>query len=250
VTDPLGEHDLTLPPNARAYLIAGTQHAGQAWMRSTAGNCVNARNPHSPTPALRALLIALDEWATEGKAPPSSHTPRIADRTFVSPGDSEFPTIPGVAVVRRANTFGVLKDWTKPEMDASRSYRVLVPAVNEDGNETSGILLPDIAVPVATYTGWNLYKAPFPEGELCDRVGTYSPFARTRAEREARGDSRLSLQERYGDHAAYVKRYEESVQRLTRERLILPEDAERFMSRVRSAEIAQLFAPAVVGTSK
>jgi hypothetical protein len=250
VTDPLGEHDLTLPPNARAYLIAGTQHAGQAWMRSTAGNCVNARNPHSPTPALRALLIALDEWATEGKAPPSSHTPRIADRTFVSPGDSKFPTIPGVAVVRRANTFGVLKDWTKPEMDASRSYRVLVPAVNEDGNETSGILLPDIAVPVATYTGWNLYKAPFPEGELCDRDGTYSPFARTRAEREARGDSRLSLQERYGDHAAYVKRYEESVQRLTRERLILPDDAERFLSHVRGAEIALLFAPAVVGTSK
>ena len=250
VTDPLGEHDLTLPPNARAYLIAGTQHGGQAWMRSTPGNCVNARNPHSPTPALRALLIALDEWATEGKAPPASHTPRIADRTFVSPADSKFPTIPDVAVVRRANTFGVLKDWTKPEMDTSRPYRVLVPAVNADGNETSGVLLPDIAVPVATYTGWNLYKAPFPEGELCDRDGTYSPFARTRVERERRGDPRPSLQERYGDHAAYVKRYEEAVQRLTRERLILAEDAERFMSHVRGAEIAQLFAPTVVGTLK
>jgi hypothetical protein len=250
VTDPLGEHDLTLPPNARAYLIAGTQHAGQAWMRSTPGNCVNARNPHSPTPALRALLIALDEWATEGKPPPPSNTPRIDDRTFVAPADSKFPTIPGVAVLRRANTFGVLKDWTKPEMDTERQYRVLVPAVNADGNETSGILLPDIAVPVATYTGWNLYKTPFPEGELCDRDGTHSPFARTRAERDARGDPRLSLEERYGDHAAYVKRYEEAVQRLTRERLILAEDAERFMSRVRSDEIARLFAPAVVGTAK
>ena len=250
VTDPLGERDLTLPANARAYLIGGTQHGGQAWMRSTPGNCVNTRNPHSPTPALRALLIALDEWATEGKAPPASRTPRIADRTFVAPGDSKFPSIPGVAVVRRANTFGVLKDWTKPDMDTSKPYRVLVPAVDADGNETSGVLLPDIAVPLATYTGWNLYKAQHAEGELCDRDGTYSAFARTRTEREGRGDPRLSLEERYGSHAAYVKRYEEAVQRLTRERLILAEDAERFMSRVRSEEISRLFAPAVVGQSK
>jgi hypothetical protein len=250
VTDPLGERDLTLPANARAYLIGGTQHGGQAWMRSTTGNCVNTRNPHSPTPALRALLIALDEWASEGKAPPGSRTPRIADRTFVAPGDSKFPSIPGVSIVRRANTFGVLKDWTKPEMDMSKPYRVLVPTVDADGNETSGILLPDIAVPIATYTGWNLYKAPYPEGELCDRDGTYALFARTRAEREARGDPRPSLEERYGGHAAYVKRYEEAVQRLARERLILAEDAERFMSRVRSEEISRLFAPAVVGQSQ
>jgi hypothetical protein len=249
VTDPLGERDLSLPANARAYLIGGTQHGGQAWMRSTTGNCVNTRNPHSPTPALRALLIALDEWASEGKAPPVSRTPRIADRTFVAPGDSRFPSIPGVSIVRRANTFGVLKDWTAPEMDMSKPYRVLVPTVDADGNETSGILLPDIAVPIATYTGWNLYKAPYPEGELCDRDGTYAPFARTRAEREARGDPRPSLEERYGSHAAYVKRYEEAVQRLARERLILAEDAERFMSRVRSEEISRLFAPAVIGQS-
>jgi len=250
VTDPLGERDLTLPPNARAYLIGGTQHGGQAWMRSTPGNCVNSRNPHSPTPALRALLIALDEWATEGKAPPPSRTPRIADRTLVAAHDSRFPAIPGVSLVRRANTFGVLRDWTKPEMDMARPYRVLVPAVDADGNETSGILLPDIAVPLATYTGWNLYKAPYPEGELCDRDGTYAPFARTRAEREARGDPRPSLEERYGSHGAYMKRYEEAVQRLARERLILAEDAERYMSRVRSEDISRLFAPAVVGRSE
>jgi hypothetical protein len=250
VTDPLGERDLTLPRNARAYLIGGTQHGGQAWMRSTAGNCVNARNPHSPTPALRALLIALDAWASEGRAPPASRTPRLADRTFVAATESKFPSIPGVSVVRRANSFGVLKDWAKPEMDMSKPYRVLVPAVDADGNETSGVLLPDIAVPLATYTGWNLYKAPYPEGELCDRDGTYVPFARTRAEREARGDPRPSLEERYGSHAAYVKRYEEAVQRLAPEHLILAEDAERYTARVRGEEISRLFAPAVVGQTQ
>ena len=135
-------------------------------------------------------------------------------------------------------------------MDMSKPYGVLVPAVDADGNETSGLRLPDIAVPLATYTGWNVYKAPYPEGALCDRDGTYAPFARTRAEREARGDTRPSLEERYGSHAAYVARYEDAVQRLARERLILAEDVERYMARVRSEEIARLFTPAVVGQTQ
>ena len=62
-----------------------------------------------------------------------------------------------------------------------------MPAVNDDGNEIAGILLPDIAVPLATYTGWNLYKTPYPEGELCDRDGSYAPFPTNQAARDARG---------------------------------------------------------------
>ena len=80
VTDPLGTRDVELPANARCYLIAGTQHGGTAWMRSTRGSCVNPRNPHSPDPALRALFVALDEWVSDGKAPPASRTPRLAGR--------------------------------------------------------------------------------------------------------------------------------------------------------------------------
>jgi hypothetical protein len=64
--------------------------------------------------------------------------------------------------------------------------------------------LPDVAVPLATYTGWNLYKAPFPDAALCDRTGSYAAFGATRAEREANGDPRLSLEERYGRHTNYV----------------------------------------------
>ncbi len=92
-------------------------------------------------------------------------------------------------VARRVNEIGVLKDWVKPDMDMSRPYRALVTQVDADGNEIAGILLPDIAVPLATYTGWNYYRAPYPEGELCDRDGTYKPFAATRAEREAANGS-------------------------------------------------------------
>jgi hypothetical protein len=213
-------------------------------MRSQPGHCANPDNPHSPTPALRALLIALDQWASSGKAPPPSRTPRIADGTLIVPAELKFPAIPGVAVARRVNTIGVLTDWVKPQMDVTKPYRTLVTRVDTDGNETSGILLPDIAIPLGTYTGWNLYKSPFPEGELCDRTGSFMPFAITRAERTARGDPRPSLMERYGDHAGYVRKVEEAVQGLLNERLLLPEDGEQFVARARSKETSRLFTAA------
>jgi hypothetical protein len=118
-----------------------------------------------------------------------------------------------------------------------------VPQVDADGNETSGIRLPDIAVPLATHTGWNLNKAPFHEGELCDRDGSWFPFAATRDEREAKNDPRPSLEERYGSHAGYVRKVEEAAQKLVAERLLLQEDAERLIERAKSAEIAQRFTP-------
>jgi len=241
-TDPAGERDIELPANTRVYFITGTQHNGTAWMRSTAGPCVNPRNPHNPNPALRALLAALDEWVSDGKAPPDSRTPRIKDGTLVAPDKVRFPAIPGLQAVRRVNAIGVLKDWIKPEMDMSRPYRPLVPQVDADGNETSGIRLPDIATPLATHTGWNLYKAPFPEGELCDRGGSYGPFAATREAREANGDPRLSLEERYSDHAGYVERIVAAANRLVADRLLLREDAEQIIARAKSAETAKRFA--------
>lgn len=240
VTDPLGARDVELPPNARGYLLAGTQHGAGAWMTSTLGSCVNSRNPHSPTPALRALLVALDAWV-DGKAPPDSRTPRIKDATFTTPDQLKFPAIPGVQVARRVNEIGVLKDWVKPEMDMSKPYRPLVTQVDTDGNEIAGVRLPEITVPLATHTGWNYYRAPHPEGELCDRDGTYVPFAATRADREAKGDPRLSLEERYGDHAAYLKRFEQAANKLVSERLLLREDAERLIARAKSAETVQRF---------
>jgi hypothetical protein len=246
VTDPLGTRDVDLPRNARSYLITGTQHNAVAWMTSTRGSCANPRNPHSPTPLQRALFVALDQWV-DGKAPPLSRTPRLKDGTFTTPDNVRFPAVPEVKITRRMHEIGVIRDWTRPDIDMSKPYRALVPQVDADGNETAGVLLPDIAVPIATYTGWNLYREPYPEGELCDRDGTYAPFARTRAEREARGDPRLSLEERYGSHANYVRRYDEAVQRLVRDRLLLADDGERYMARARSNEVAQLFTTAVAG---
>lgn len=240
VTDPLGTKDVELPANARAYLIAGTQHGGQAWMTSTPGKCVNPRNPHSPTPALRALLVALSEWV-DGKPPPPTQTPRLQNNSLVAVQKLLFPAIPGVAVAQRVSEFGVLTDWTKPAMDMRKPYRPLVTNVDADGNEVAGIRLPEIAVPLGTYTGWNLYQAPYVEGELCDRDGTYIPFATTRADRDSRKDPRPSLEERYGTHAAYVGKVTDAAQKLVAARLLLQEDAERFVARANDEAVKKRF---------
>jgi hypothetical protein len=138
---------------------------------------------------------------------------------------------------RSANRVDVQPDWVYPEPTPASSYTTLVPQVDDDGNEVDGIRLPDIAVPLATYTGWNLYKAPYPEGEFCDREGSYVPFAKTKAERLAAGDPRPSLEERYSNHQAYVQRVTEVVRALQDARLLLPEDAARFVEEAAARKI-------------
>jgi hypothetical protein len=121
----------------------------------------------------------------------------------------------------------VLADWIGPT--AGRGYGALVPQVDADGNEVAGIRLPDIAVPRGTFLGWNLYKAPYPEGELADRDGTFLAFAATEAERG--GDPRASLAARY-PRAAYGDAVRAVVAALLRDRLLLVEDAERYVAAV------------------
>ena len=117
-----------------------------------------------------------------------------------------------------------LPDWTNPS-PPERVYRALVPQVDTDGNEVAGIRLPDIAAPSGTFTGWNLYKAPYPDGELADRDGTFMAFAATREEREKSGDPRPSLAERYAGTGAQAAAARDCAAGLLAERLLLPEDA-------------------------
>jgi len=241
-TDPLGTRDLALPANARVFMISGTQHAGRADLKPDFGPCMNARNPHSPAPALRALLVALDAWVTQGRPPPASRVPTLGAKTLVPADKTGFPRIPGVAVADFVNSVALYGDWVNPKESAPSPYRPLVARVAPDGNEIAGLRLTDIEAPLATYTGWNLYKAPFTEGELCDRDGTYSPLPATKKERLEKGDPRASLEERYGSHAFYVKKVEAAARALVRERLLLAEDAERYINAARAEQVARLFA--------
>src|ERR1700761_3274940 len=197
-TDPLGARDVALPANVRTYLLAGTQHGGKAGMPRDQGPCINPRNWHDPMPAVRALLVALDQWVVSGRLPPDSRVPRIDDGTLVRADAVSYPPIQALVRPRAANDAAALDDWVGPTV--GHDYNPLVPQVDADGNEVAGIRLPDIAVPRGTFLGWNLYKAPYPEGELADRDGTFLPFAETEATRG--NDPRASLAARYAG-AAY-----------------------------------------------
>ena len=226
-TDPLGTQDVALPGNVRGYLLAGTQHGGKANMPRDNGPCVNPRNWHDPMPAVRALLVALDEWVVTDRSPPDSRLPRIADGTLVPVEAVAMLAIPGLTKPRAANDVAPLADWTKPEAPA-RTWRALVPQVDADGNERAGIRLPDIAVPSGTFTGWNLYAAPYPGGELADRDGTFLAFAATREDRLRSGDQRASFAERYVDTAAQRSATRACATDLRRDRLLLVDDMEGY----------------------
>jgi hypothetical protein len=214
-------------------MIAGTQHGGRAGAPSDPGPDVNPRNPHNPMPAVRALLVALDEWVVSSKAPPPSRTPTLADGTLAAPDETGFPAIPGAAVVRVTNRVAPPGDWVHPKR-ADQAYRTLVSKVDADGNEVAGIRLPDIAVPLATYTGWNEYKAPYPAGEIADRDGSYLVFPADKAARNAAKDPRLSIAERYANRADYVAKVQAAVAALMADRLMLQEDADRYLERARA----------------
>jgi hypothetical protein len=226
-TDPLGARDVALPANVRGYLLAGTQHGGKAGMPRDNGPCVNPRNWHDPMPAVRALLVALDEWVVSGRAPPDSRLPRVADGSLVPAEHVRLPEIPGLTRPRASNDVAPLADWTNPQPPA-RAWHALVPQVDADGNEIAGIRLPDIAVPRGTFTGWNLYASPYPEGELADRDGTFMAFAESSAQRALTGDARRSLAERYADAATYTAAVRICAAALQRDRFLLAEDAERY----------------------
>ena len=187
---------------------------------------------------MRALFHALEEWVTKGVEPPPSRVPHIADGTAVKSESVRMPRVKGFASAPGANRITPPVDWIDPPEDGpSQFYETFVSAVDSDGNETAGIRLPSIAVPLATYTGWNVYRAA--PGELCDRDGSRITFATSRAEREAADDPRPSLEERYASREGYVAKVREAAMALVAERLLLPMDAEAFVAAAKnSAEFA------------
>lgn len=226
-TDAAGA-DAALPAGVRMMLVAGTQHGGHFGITGAPGFCANPRNPNSAGPALRAMLSSLDAWVATGTPPPDSLVPRRGDETGVPAAAIRMPAVPGVTWAPGDNPIGRPVDWTDPPPAPVQPYPTIVSAVDADGNEVAGLRLPHLAVPLGTYTGTNVYK-DFPS-ELCDRDGTFIPFARTRADRERSGDPRPSLEERYGTRDAYVAKVKAAADALVAARLILAEDAARYVA--------------------
>jgi hypothetical protein len=205
----------------------------------------NLLNPADYRPFLRALLDALDAWARDGTPPPPSVYPRIDAGTLVPMQKAGFPAIPGVRypeVIQAPAALDFGPDFAskgiitvEPPRVGGR-YVVLVPKCGPDGNELGTLLLPDVAVPLATYTGWNLRRRDVgAEGMLALLMGSYIPLPATRADRLATGDPRLSVAERYGSYEAYRKQYAEACDDLRRRGYLSKEDAETLSKRAERA---------------
>lgn len=228
-TDGMG-HDIALPENVRVYMVGSTQHGpANAVSTTPSGVCQQPANPNPHATQVRALVVALDDWATRGIAPPPSQYGKISDGTLVPslPQETQgFPKIPGVTYTGWYNPVDVLDKSTLPPTPIpGKSYMVFVPKTDADGNDLPGIRTLPVQVPIATYTGWGLRRAPFAANEDCALTGQYIPFAKTKAERTTSGDPRLSIQERYGSIWGYYYALGTAANSMVEQRVLLPEDA-------------------------
>jgi hypothetical protein len=223
-----GREDATPPDNVRIYLFSGTQHVPGGFLASQ-GEGQQKPNPNDYSFAHRALLVAMERWVRDGVSPPESRHPGLADHTLVSRPDIDFPPIPGV----RSPLFiagGYRADLDGPP--TAHPLPFLVPQVDGDGNELAGIALPDVAVPLATYTGWNFRHPGIGQPtELLPLTGSYIPFPVTRAAREATRDPRFSIEERYGSRARYQALVTDRAANLVQEGYLLRQDLDAVVDR-------------------
>jgi hypothetical protein len=243
-TDPTGTKDAELPPNTRIYMIASAPHGPGPFPPASnrSGDLVGraALNPLNYSSAVRALFRGLDRWVVEDVPPPPSAYPRIADGTLTTPERAGWPAIPGFELPQqpmRAFHLNFGPDWPKGIVgieppDVGKPFVVRVPAVDADGNVRAGIRLPDIAVPLATQAGWNYRDASIgAPTRLAGEIGSYIPFARTRADRERAGDPRPSIDERYRNHDEYVGRLAAAALDLVDRGYLLAEDVADLLKR-------------------
>jgi hypothetical protein len=228
-----GQSDATLMDNVRIYLLASGQHGPAPFPPAqTIGQQKN--NPLDYRYAMKALLLAMDRWTADGTPPPNSRYPKIADGTLVVADRLKFPVIPGVTTTTavheafradygpRFATEGVV---TLEPPKIGRPFPILVPQVDADGNDMAGIRMPELTVPLATYTGWNLFNARSgPPDAISSMQGSYIPLPRTAAERKRVGDPRSSIDERYRSKDEYLAKLKAAAADLVASGYLLHED--------------------------
>jgi hypothetical protein len=257
-TDPTGSFDLPDSRYTRNYLMSSMQHGtGNSANR---GNCQQFQNPLNSAPVQRALFIALDEWATKGREPPRSRVPKLRDGTLASSLPQSavgFPNIPGVTYTGLMTTryrFDYGPSFyetgiatinppvvTPPYQNNPANgliYPAYVPTTDRDGNDVAGVRLPDVTVPLATYTGWALRSGVW-ANDGCEAAGQFIPFARTEAERVASGDPRRSVEERYKSFRHYHRKVRRALNDMVKDRLLLCEDAATEEARLMQAGITR-----------
>ena len=235
-----GLEDIPLMENVRIYSFAGGQHGpGRFPPVQTSGQQLS--NPNDYSWFMRSLLVAMDKWTREGTPPPTSAYARIAGGELVLPADLDFPDLPGVG--QPAAPHGAYRADYGPEFrtkgivtieppEVVSMFPVMVPQVDSDGNEIGGLKMPEISVPLATYTGWNLFRPESgPENVLSSMQGSYIPLPLTRAVRTREDDPRTSIEERYQSREHYLGLVSEAAIDLIDDGYLLAEDLPQVLTR-------------------
>ncbi|HVE51039.1 MAG TPA: alpha/beta hydrolase domain-containing protein [Casimicrobiaceae bacterium] len=266
-TTPDGSMDLPDSPYARNYFMSSMQHG--TGNPANRGNCQQFQNPLSSSVTQRALFLALDKW-TYGVAPPTSRVPKLSDGTMTQPANAGFPTnIPdpfaetpsgkvtytGLKTTRYRYNMGpnfyetgiptinppvftgpYQVDTAVPmtSVDGHPIYPSFAPKTDSDGNDIAGVRLPDVTVPLATYTGWALRRGVH-ANDGCEAAGQFIPFPATQAARIATGDPRPAVAERYPTFDAYDSQIRGAMNTMIQERLLLCEDSASELQRLRTA---------------
>jgi hypothetical protein len=239
-TDVTGSNDLAPSESVRIYHFAGTHHSSGKFPLGDVDPANGARGWHAfnsvdLTPLLRAAVFHLDRWVSHGEAPAPSRHPRLDDGTAVLPGHTaaafrslpevDFPTHP--RYICRLDFDEEQGVATRLPATVGKPYPNLVSAVDRDRNEMAGIRLPDLTVPLATHTGWNTRHPDIGGmGQTIPMIGSTMPFPPNQEEREAWGDPRLSIDERYASRDDYLERVRGEARKLVDERYLLAEDLE------------------------
>jgi hypothetical protein len=238
-----GDRDADISANVRVYHFTGLQHFSGPFPPVRGQGDLNGQNSQSPLPVKyfwRAMIRNMNAWVRDNIDPPPNSYPRIDSSTLVALDAYRFPAIPRVNKPHEANE-GYRLDFgprwgqgiiSKQPPDIVERFPVKVPQVNGDGNEMDGVRLPEITVPLATYTGWNLRDPSI--GAPSERVsfeGSYLPFPKNAEERKRSGDPRLSIAERYSSRQDYLRRYRRALKSLVNQRWVLSEDVPSMMQR-------------------
>jgi hypothetical protein len=240
--------DVEIPDSIRIYSFAGTAHGFAELDQGKPSETPDYLLPFNPNPTYlleNPLLDALADWVISGIEPPSSSFPRADRDELVLFEEFTFPKTPDIDSPRIVEAHPRF-DWgpryeqgilDHPLPKIGELYPVLVPVVGNDGNELGGILSPHVAVPVASYTGWNYpathYESPS-RTQAARLSGAWLPFSATLAERRERGDKRKSLEERYRDLDEYLERLKGACRDLISRRLMFEEDLELVLEQGRA----------------
>ncbi|NKC11031.1 MAG: hypothetical protein GKR94_02125 [Gammaproteobacteria bacterium] len=236
--------DVEIPDNVRVYHWSSTQHfADPAPSPAATGPLVHPQNRAQTSMLFRAMLVALDKWASDGMPPPPTRIPSRAEGTLVDANTwrAQFPSIPGACYPQGPARLPLFdhgprmeqgfRDLVPPRITEQKGYTVLVPLTDADGIDIAGVKAPMIAVPLGTYTGWNIRgRSISGVGAMYWFTGSYLPFPKTRAERQRTGDPRLSIEERYPDVDTFVAQVKTACQNLVSEGFMLEEDVARTLA--------------------